>query len=120
LKYCIESDYNKVTIQLEPKNSLHYMNVPLAKALLHHEQTVYPEGCRPFNVSWQAGQEGTRGNPVASYTIPHEDRGNEEKIKAVHGQAQLWLGREITRLEKLKDDLDTLKEAEYATGNASS
>lgn len=107
MKYSIDVDYRYVTIQLEPKNKLGYTNVPLARAILRRSPQAYLDTDKR-NVNATFVFNGAR-LPEVTFQAGFDEVTDQEFIKNVGSKAQQWLAAEMTRLEALRDSLETLE-----------
>jgi hypothetical protein len=114
MKYCIDQAARKVIVHLEPCDRLQYTNVPLARAVIKwNVEKRFEKRYLTF--------EMRDNEPRASYTVQMESELNDlAEIKQVQRDAQRWLSDEISRLKAMQQDLELLREVEYATGNAKS
>jgi hypothetical protein len=112
MKYCIDQDNRKITLHLAAKDRLGYNNVPLSRAIIRkHPEERLGGKYLTFN------QDDGSSQPTASYNVQTcSETTDQEAIVQIGRDAQRWLSDRISSLQELRDNLEIIKEAEYAHG----
>jgi hypothetical protein len=110
MKYAVDSEYRRVTVQLAACDLRGCTHVPLARAILRQSPTklVEVKDTRTVTVTYQ--YNGAR-LPEASFAVAYNEMTDQDFIGLIAGKAQTWLSTEMTRLLDLRESLLTLETA---------